>query len=80
MTLLLDVEGAGTYAIKISETEAKELNWSSQVLLRHSIVDGKLVIEVAPIPTYSLEELVAQITPENRHSETEWGLSVGNEF
>jgi antitoxin MazE len=37
-------------------------------------------IEVRPaerIPT--LEELVAQITPKNRHKETEWGPEVGKE-
>ena len=38
-------------------------------------------IEVRPaerIPT--LEELVAQITPENRHGETDWGPDVGKEI
>ncbi len=30
------------------------------------------------IPT--LEELVAQITPENRHGETNWGADVGKEI
>lgn len=38
-------------------------------------------IELRPterIPT--LEELVAQITPENRHKETNWGRAVGKEI
>jgi antitoxin MazE len=38
-------------------------------------------IEVRPaerIPT--LGELVAQITPENRHEETDWGPDVGKEI
>jgi antitoxin MazE len=38
-------------------------------------------IEVRPaqrIPT--LEELVAQITPGNRHEETDWGPDVGKEI
>ena len=30
------------------------------------------------IPT--LEELMAQITPENRHGEADWGTDVGNEI
>ena len=28
----------------------------------------------------SLKELVAQITPENRHEETDWGPDVGKEI
>ena len=28
----------------------------------------------------TLEELVARITPENRHAETDWGDPVGNEL
>jgi len=38
------------------------------------------IIELRPaerIPT--LEELVAQITPENRHKETDWGPDRGKE-
>jgi len=38
------------------------------------------IIELRPaerIPT--LEELVAQITPENRHKETDWGPDRGTE-
>jgi len=30
-------------------------------------------------PEYMLEELIAQITDENRHSEVSTGISVGNE-
>jgi antitoxin MazE len=28
---------------------------------------------------YSLDELVSQIKPSNRHAETDWGLPQGNE-
>ena len=31
-------------------------------------------------PKPTLEELVSRITPENRHSETEWGEPVGKEL
>jgi antitoxin MazE len=38
------------------------------------------VIMVRPNrPTYSLEQLVAKITPRNRHSESDWGSPVGDE-
>jgi len=31
------------------------------------------------IEAVTLEDLVAQVTPENIHSETDWGPDVGNE-
>lgn len=44
-----------------------------------SAVDGTIVIRSAR-PRYTLEELVAQITPENRHEETDWGSDIGLEI
>jgi antitoxin MazE len=39
---------------------------------------GAIVVRVERIqPT--LEELVARITPKNRHDETDWGAPIGNE-
>jgi len=35
--------------------------------------------EVPSRPTYSLERLVAKITPQNRHNESDWGPPVGDE-
>ena len=32
------------------------------------------------IPTYRLEELLARITPQNRHAEVDWGAPVGREI
>jgi antitoxin MazE len=31
-------------------------------------------------PKYTLDELIAQITPENRHEEFDWGPDVGKEI
>ena len=43
-----------------------------------SIAGGRIVL--TPLAReYGLEELAAQITTENRHSETDWGRPVGNE-
>ncbi|MDN4076295.1 AbrB/MazE/SpoVT family DNA-binding domain-containing protein [Fictibacillus terranigra] len=42
---------------------------------------GNQVLLVKPVvkkPT--LEELLAKITPENRHNEADWGISEGNEL
>ncbi len=43
------------------------------------VVDGNLVIKPRPRRRYSLEDLVADITPENLHAEVESGVSMGNE-
>lgn len=48
-------------------------------MVEFEINQGKLIVKPASEePT--LAELVAGITPENRHPETNWGLSVGVEF
>ena len=43
---------------------------------------GRGCLEICPpgSPWYTLEELVAQITPENRHSATDWGPPVGTDI
>jgi antitoxin MazE len=43
-----------------------------------SVRDGAIVIRPSR-PTYSLERLVAKITPRNRHDESDWGAPVGHE-
>ena len=43
-----------------------------------AVTDGKVVI--TPVARdYSLEDLVQGITPENRHTETDWGSPRGSE-
>ncbi|OOR98437.1 PbsX family transcriptional regulator [Haemophilus paracuniculus] len=42
--------------------------------------NGKIVIEpIRPANSYQLQDLVAQITPDNLHSEVSTGQVVGNE-
>jgi antitoxin MazE len=43
-----------------------------------SVKNGVIVVRPNR-PTYSLEQLVAKITPRNRHSESDWGPPVGDE-
>ncbi|PYQ98290.1 MAG: AbrB/MazE/SpoVT family DNA-binding domain-containing protein [Acidobacteria bacterium] len=43
-----------------------------------SVRNGAIVIRPSR-PTYSLEQLVARITPRNRHDESAWGTAVGHE-
>lgn len=41
--------------------------------------DGRIVIEPGPLRRYDLAELVAGITPENRHDTIDFGDPVGRE-
>ena len=47
-----------------------------------TIEDGALVVKVTKPRKrrrYDLEQLIGQITEENRHAEIDWGPAVGNE-
>ncbi len=43
-----------------------------------SVKDGVIVVRPSR-STYSLEQLVAKITPRNRHHESDWGTPTGDE-
>lgn len=66
-------------AIRIPKAFAVEVGLSAETQVEVSLQDGKLVIEPAPEEEFTLEQLVAGITEENRHPETDWGPPVGNE-
>jgi antitoxin MazE len=42
-------------------------------------VSGRVITMQPADPLARLEALVAQVTPENRHGEVEWGRAVGSE-
>lgn len=66
-------------ALRIPKELALEsgLDFGSKVEL--VLEDGELRIVPIKEPSYTLEELVAQITPENRHGEINIGPAVGKE-
>jgi antitoxin MazE len=45
-----------------------------------AIKDGVITIEQIKKPKYTLDELLAQITPDNIHKEIDWGSDVGKEI
>ena len=66
-------------AIRIPKPFALAVGLEQNSLVAVSIKEGKLLLE--PIkPTYSLEELLAEITMDNLHHEVETGPAVGNEL
>jgi antitoxin MazE len=65
-------------AIRIPAGFSREVRIEAGDTVDLQIEDGHLVI--TPVRTaYSLDELIAGITDENRHDEVEWGSPVGGE-
>jgi antitoxin MazE len=65
-------------AVRIPGVYAKDLGLREGMDLEVSVSGGGLLLRPNK-DEYSLEELVAQITPENLHEETDWGPAVGRE-
>lgn len=65
-------------AVRIPLTMARETQLAEGMTVEVSVSEGRFI--VTPVRrTYHLDQLVAGITPENRHAETDWGEPVGNE-
>jgi len=65
-------------AVRIPGAYAKDLNLEEGMELDVALVNGGILLSPRR-KEYTLEELVARITPENRHAETDWGPPVGRE-
>jgi len=68
-------------AVRIPIGIAKQLHAFDGRPADMTVKDGNLVVTpLDVVPTYDINELIAGITPENLHGETDTGASVGNEF
>ena len=66
-------------ALRIPKPFAEESNLHEDSAVDVTVRSGKLVVVAVAEPQLSLDDLVAKITPRNRHSEIEAGRPVGNE-
>jgi antitoxin MazE len=69
-------------ALRIPATIAKQVGASEGKSADMTVEDDALIVKVARPKRrrgYSLRWLIEGITPENYHSEVEWGSPVGNE-
>lgn len=66
-------------ALRIPRSFARESGIETDSLVDLSLEDGRVVITPLREPELRLEELLAQVTDENRHSEWDTGPAVGNE-
>jgi antitoxin MazE len=67
-------------AVRIPQHLAKEIGLSDGAEVEIVAIDGNLTIKPRRQKQYSLEELIAGITPENLHAEIDTGVSVGEEI
>ena len=66
-------------ALRIPRAYAAEAQLEEGTPVELRVVDGSLIVTPARRPRYSLDELLACITPENCHHETDWGAPTGRE-
>jgi len=67
-------------AVRIPKTFALQLELSEGTPFSLVVEGETLVLSKATSkPRYSLDELMAQVTDENIHPETDWGAPVGRE-
>lgn len=73
------VKWGNSLGLRIPQRIAEQINITegSQVVLE--VENGNLVIKPKP-KKYNLDELIAGITSENLHRETDTGEAVGNEI
>ena len=64
--------------LRLPKSVAREAQVDEGDRVDVSVKNGAIVIRPSR-PAYSLEELVAKITPRNRHDESDWGTPVGDE-
>ena len=68
-------------AIRIPKIYANQLELSSDSQVELVLSDNGLTLKVFPVePQYNLEEMLANVTPEQIHGETDTGAPVGREF
>lgn len=66
-------------ALRLPKNLTSALGIQEDSLVEIQVVGGQMLVKtVDQVPT--LEELVAGITEENRHEETDWGTARGAEF
>jgi len=66
-------------AVRIPRPFAQDIQFTENLPVEITVRGGKLVVAPIVQPELSLSELVAAITPKNRHDETSTGGPVGNE-
>jgi antitoxin MazE len=66
-------------ALRIPKAFAEQAKMRKGTAVNLTLDKGRLVVAPFPKQELSLKQLVAKVTAENIHSETDWGAPVGRE-
>jgi antitoxin MazE len=66
-------------ALRIPKSFAVESNIGQGSTVELTLENGRIIVFPVAEQEFSLDELLAQVTPENLHGETDTGASVGQE-
>jgi len=66
-------------ALRIPKSFAAEVGLQRETSVEVSLANGKLVITPIAKPKLSLKQLLAKVTKENMHHESDTGPAMGNE-
>lgn len=67
-------------ALRIPKSFAREVTVAEGSTVDLSVADGQLVVKPVPKKRYDLQELLSQVTDENRHEEISTGQPRGKEI
>jgi antitoxin MazE len=67
-------------ALRLPRDVARDADLNEGDCVSIEVTSEKGVLVRAKRPAYTLQELIAGITPKNRHRETEWGKATGKEL
>lgn len=65
--------------VRIPPSVAEQAQFRAGSMVTITLENGRLVVAPESPVVFSLEQLIAAITPENIHGETDWGPAMGNE-
>jgi antitoxin MazE len=66
-------------ALRIPKQFAADAGIEDESVVHVTLQNRAIVIEPVAVPTYSLTQLLADITPENLHAEVDTGEAIGGE-
>lgn len=66
-------------ALRIPKSFANEVGLQNESSVEVSLVRGKLVIAPIANSKLTLKQLLARVSPDNLHTESDTGISMGNE-
>ena len=65
--------------VRLPQVLAQQVGFTEGVLISISVEDDKIILSPSK-PKYSLDELLANATPDMQHDEIDWGEPTGEEI